>query len=153
MALLACARGAAEYGGARKRLEAFAIEAADDVLIVRTARGAIRVPSAAIARVADVYGPLGGLRLFLSAPELPSRVDVPRGGDGFGDLCEQIRTWRPIERARRRNRVARLALAVAVIAGLFFLPFVIDDVRGSKLGVAVVLVAAWIAMRLAIART
>jgi hypothetical protein len=153
MAILAAARATAEYGGARRRLAAFVIEADDAGLSLRTGRGALRIAPTAIARVVEIHGPLGGLRLFLEGPDMPSRVDVPRGGEGFGDLRERIAGWRSIDRARRRNRVARVVLGLAVVAGLFFLPFVIDDVRGSKVGVAVVLVAAWLAMRLAIARS
>src|SRR5262249_8959789 len=142
-----------EHGTAKRRLAGFALDVDDDGLAVRTERGALRIAPSAIARAVEVSGPLGGLRLHLVGDDLPSRVDVPRGGDRFGEVCARIGAWRPIGRARRRRRLARVALGAAVIAGLFFFPFVIDDVRGSRVGVAVVLVGAWLAMRVAIARS
>jgi len=153
VALLAVARGFAEHRASRLRLAAFAIDADEDGLTVRTARGETRLARAAIARVTDIAGPLGGLRLDLvGATDLPSRVDVPHGGDAYGELREHLAAWVPVGRARRRGRVARAAVASAIVAGVFFVPFVLSDARGSRMAVALVLVAAWSAMRLVLAR-
>jgi hypothetical protein len=151
--LLGAARATLEYTRAKKRLAALAIEADGEELVVRTPRGETRVAVAAIARVIEIDGAYGGLRVELSPGSQPSRFDVPRGGDGFGELRTWLSSRAPIERAPRRGPVARVALVGAVVLALFFVPFVVADARGSRVAVVIVLLVAWGAMRVVAART
>jgi hypothetical protein len=48
--------------------------------------------------------------------------------------------------------VARFGLATAIVFGLFFVPFVVADARGSRLAVWLVLLVAWGAVRALAAR-
>ena len=150
--LLGAARATLEYTRAKRRLAALALEADGEELVVRTPRGETRVAVAAITRVIEIDGAYGGLRVELSPGSAPSRFDVPRGGDGFGELRAWLSSRAPIERAPRRGPVARIALVGAVVLALFFVPFVVADARGSRVAVVIVLLVAWGAMRVVAAR-
>ncbi len=152
MVALTVARALAESRAAMRRLAQLTIEADDAGLLVRTAGGEARVEPRAIAGAIEHEGALGGLSLALRGEDLPSRMDVPRGGDGFAELRARIASWAPIERPPRRGKIARLALGVAIVAGVFFAPFVLDDARGSRVAVAALVLAAWGGMRLLVSR-
>jgi hypothetical protein len=149
---LGVARGLVAYGQAKQRLTSLVIEAGEGELTVTTARGATCIPAAGITRVTEVDGAYGGLRVELTPESTPSRFDVPRGGEAFGDLRAWLSSRTPIERTARRGLPARIALAVGVVLALFFVPFVVADARGSRVAVAIVLLAAWGAMRAVAAR-
>jgi hypothetical protein len=149
---LGVARGIVSYVRAKKRLEALSIDADDEGLTLRGEHGETRIPRAAIVRAVEIEGLYGGLRLELDGEPLPPRVEVPRGGDAFFDLRARVASWRPIARAPRRGRAARLGLVAAVVLALFFVPFVVADVRGSRVAVALVLVVSWGALRAALSR-
>jgi len=150
--ILGIARGALEYARARRRLSVFAIDADDAALAVSTVRGDTRVPAGAIERVTEVDGAYGGLRVELRPGAIPSRFDVPRGGESFGELRSWLASRAPVERAARRGLGGRIALVAAVVLALFFVPFVVADARGSRVAVALVLLVAWGAMRAIAAR-
>jgi hypothetical protein len=151
---LAATRAAVGYRALVRRLGAFVVTADAEHVVVETSRARIDVGRDAVQRIVDVEGPLGGLRLQLvpqpeSSP-LPDRIDLPRGGEGFGDLRAQLAQWRAVERAGKRGRAARIALGVAVVVGIFFLPFVFEDFVARSRGLALVLVLGlWLAMRFA----
>jgi len=151
---LGVARAVVGHAHAKRRLAALAVDADGDAeLRVSSIRGVTRVPAAAIARVVEVDGAYGGLRVELVPESVPSRFDVPRGGEAFGELRSWLASRVPIERAARRGLFARVALIAGVVLALFFAPFVVADARGSRVAVAIVLLVAWGAMRAAAART
>jgi hypothetical protein len=150
--LLGAARASVAYARAKRRLTALAIDTDEEDLVVTTPQGATRIPISAIARVIEIDGVYGGLRVELVGRAEPSRFDVPRGGDLFGELRSWLSSRVTVERAPRRGLVARVALAAGVVLALFFVPFVVADARGSRVAVALVLLVAWGAMRVAAAR-
>ncbi len=150
--LLGLARGLLLRRRAARRLAALAIEIDGEEMTVRTIGEAVRIPASAIARVSDIGGAYGGLRIELAGAGLPARFDVPKGGDTFADLRAWLLAHAPLTQAPRRRRVPRIALAGAVVLTLFFIPFVVADVRGSRVAIALLLLAAWAAMRAIAAR-
>jgi hypothetical protein len=150
--LVGAARASIEYVRARKRLSTLAIDVEGDEIVVTSARGKTLVPATAIARIVEVEGDYGGLRVELVDGSVPSRFDVPRGGEAFGELRAWLSARAPIERAPRRGMVSRIALVAGVVLALFFVPFVVADARGSRVAVAIVLLVAWGATRLVAAR-
>jgi hypothetical protein len=151
--LLGALRASLEYVRARKRLAALAVVVDGEELVVTTLRAEMRVPAAGIARVVDIDGAYGGLRVELVDGSEPARFDVPRGGDAFGEVRSWLAARVTIERAPRRSRAARIALVAGVVLALFFVPFVVADARGSRVAVAIVLLVAWGAMRFVPARS
>jgi hypothetical protein len=148
---LALARGAASYARLGRRLRAFRVAVDEDELTVRTVSAELRVRRDAIVRVTELEGALGGLRVMLrddGDDAIPERIDIPRGGASYGELRARLASWRPIERAPRRGFVARFAIGAAVVAGIFFLPFVFEDfvVRSKIVAIALVL-ALWLVAR------
>ena len=152
IAVLGLLRASLEHARAKSRLAALAIEVEGEELTVCAGADRTRVPLGTITRVTEIDGAYGGLRVELAGPGLPPRFEVPRGGDAFGELRAWLAERAPIARAPRRGRAARLGLAAAVVLGLFFVPFVVADARGSRLAVALVLLVAWGAIRAVTAR-
>ena len=158
LALLMVTRGFAAYRRSRRFLAAFRVAVGDDELAVETPFARMRVPRAAVARVVDLDGALGGLRLELremlpagdaAASDIPERLDIPRGGEKFGELRARLGAWRTIERAPRRSRAARVAIGATIVVGIFFLPFVLEDFVGrSKLVALALVLGVWLATRL-----
>jgi hypothetical protein len=144
---LALLRALLEHRRAKRRLAAFAIEVEGEFLFLCTAQGKTRVAPGDIARVWEIAGAFGGLRVELSGNRSPARFDIPRGGEAFADLRAWLAARAPLARTPRRGRAVRIALAGAIVLGLFFVPFVVADARGSRLAVALVLLVAWAAMR------
>lgn len=158
---LAAARIYAGYIQMGRQLRAFSVvlsDAADAPLVIETRRGRHELPRPSVARVREIDGVLGGLRVDLAAgwdggSESPEFVDVPRGGERFAELRAAFEEIRPVERPRRRGKLARAALACCVIFGIFFLPFFLDDLfgRSKVLAVGLVLVV-WVGLRLVVRR-
>jgi hypothetical protein len=158
LSVLLIARGFATYRRSRRFLAAFRVAVAEEELVVETPFARMRVPRAAIARVLDLDGALGGLRLELREmlpagdagdADIPERIDIPRGGERFGELRAQLAAWQPVERAPRRSRAMRLAIGAAIVMGIFFLPFVLEDFVGrSKLVALGLVLGLWLATRL-----
>jgi len=149
---LAIARGVASYLRLRRRLRAFRVTIEDGALCVKTASAELRVRREAVAKVTELEGALGGMRVMLrddGDDTLPERVDIPRGGAAYATLRAELSAWCAIERQPRRGVVARLVIGAAVVAAIFFLPFFFEDfvVRSKGLALALVL-AMWLAARL-----
>lgn len=161
LTLLAGARIVFGYQQVLRHLSAFVVRASDDpedVVMIDTRRGRFDVPKKAILRVREIAGTLGGLRVDLEPEwdgekDSPEVVDIPRGGAAFGELRGVFETIKPVELPKKRSRVVRVVLGVAIIFGIFFLPFFIDDVFGKSklLAVALVLVV-WIGLRFVVRR-
>ena len=142
---LAILRGFASHAQIARGLRAFAVTLEDDAIAIRTARRAVRVVRANLERIREVGGPLGGLRV--EARGTPSRVDIPRGGERFGELRAALERWMPVVRPTRRSRGVRVALGALVVVSIFFVPFVLDDLVARSRVVAMGVVAAvWLAM-------
>jgi hypothetical protein len=151
LGLLVGVRAAVGYGVASRRLRALVVTVDEEGIRMEAGRLSSAVPRTALARIVEIGGPLGGLRVE-STPDARTGavtvVRVPRGGDAFGEVRGWLERWRPIERRSRRPPWARLALGVFVVAAIFFLPFVIDDfVARSRVLAALAVVAMWLAVR------
>jgi hypothetical protein len=156
--VLAIARGFAEARRLTRSLRVFSVTASDAALLVKTKKRALRIERAMITRAREIGGALGGLRIELSqayAPDAtwPEWADIPRGGEHFGELRAHIESWTPIERPQKRVRAARIAIGVAIVAAIFFVPFVLDDVIGrSRAGAFAIVAVVWIVIRIAMRR-
>jgi len=161
LTLLAAARIAFGYTQLKKHLAAFVVRLTDDpddVLMIDTRRGRFDIPRPSITRVREIDGALVGLRVELKKgwdgdTDSPELVDIPRGGMGFGELRASLDRIKPVERPRKNSRIARIAVAVLVVAGIFFLPFFLDDLfgRSKMLAVGLVLVV-WVGLRVVVRR-
>jgi hypothetical protein len=151
LAALLVVRGYAEYVRVRRRLGLFHVDFDESTIVVVSRSARLELASTAIERIVAIDGPLGGLRVLVrggGTAEIPERVDVPKGGERFAELRDRLASWAPIERAGRRGRATRIVLGVAVVVGIFFLPFVFDDfVARSKAAAFVVILGIWLAMR------
>jgi hypothetical protein len=154
---LGAARGAVGYRLVLRRLRALVIRIDPEALVVDTARASLVVPRRAVAKIIEIDGPLGGLRLELRGgpdlPDLPDRVDLPRGGEHFADLRTELALWSPLTRAPRRRRLTRVGLGALVVLAIFFVPFFVDDVvMRSRVAACAVILGLWLATRAALAR-
>jgi hypothetical protein len=130
----------------RRRLAGMRITIDDDAIATETARDSLTIPRTMVARIVEIDGALGGVRVE-SVPDPRSGdvlvASVPRGGEGFGDARAALERWRPIERRARPGVGVRLLFGVVVVAAVFFLPFVLDDLvaRSRFIALGLVLVA------------
>jgi hypothetical protein len=147
---LVVVRGVMQFRRARRRLASLHVTVNEDAIALRSARDALCVLRIETAKIVEIEGPLGGLRIE-SRPDargMATFVSVPRGGDGFGEVRAELERWRPIDRRGRRGPLVRLAVGLGVIAAIFFLPFVLEDVVARSQAVAGILVLlAWAVMR------
>jgi hypothetical protein len=153
---LVVVRAAVGYGAARRRLRAMVVLLTDDDIRVETARDTYAIARTRAARIVEIDGALGGLRVE-SAPDPDgggvSVVHVPRGGEAFGELRRHLARWGPIERRGRRGPLVRLAVGAVVVAGIFFVPFLLDDfVARSRIAAAGLVLGMWLVMRVVIGR-
>jgi hypothetical protein len=151
LVVLVVVRGAVGYRAARRRLRGLVVTVTDDDIRVESARDAYAIERIRAARIVEVEGALGGLRVE-SVPDPHgggvSVVHVPRGGEAFGELRACLARWAPIERRGRRGPAVRLAVGAVVVAGIFFVPFLLDDFVGrSRLAAAGLVVGMWLVMR------
>jgi hypothetical protein len=154
---LTATRAVVRYRALARRLRKLVVTADEEGLRVDTASARIEVGRELVARIVDIDGPLGGLRVQLTrdaSPDGPKRIDVPRGGERFGELRAQLAQWRAVERAGRRSRTARVLIGALVVVGIFFLPFFLEDfvARSRVLAFALVL-GVWVAIRLTVRRS
>jgi hypothetical protein len=140
---LALLRGALEYARVASRLTRLRVETDDAVLRIVSAGGDVALAWTEIARASEVPGRLGGLRLETA----DGRFDLPRGGDGFGELRARVAAHVPVTQPPRRARLARVALGVAVVLSMLLIPLLLDDVIGrSRLAAIAIVGAAWVAL-------
>jgi hypothetical protein len=154
LALLVAVRHAVLYAALRRRLRALVVVVSDDGIRQTTTRDASAIARTGVARIVEVEGALGGLRVeaWPDAAGGVSVVNVPRGGAAlsFAEVRSRLERWRPIERRGRRGPAARLALGVAIVVAFFFTPFLLEDlVARSRLLAAALVVGTWGAMRAA----
>jgi hypothetical protein len=149
VALATVARALIVYKRAAAGLARYEARFDADSLVIETAGAPLlRVPRGSVARVTEVGGAFGGLRLELVGASRDSAVSIPRGGERFGEVRSRLEEWRTVEPARRRGRVARLVIGALVIAAIFFVPFALDDLAGRSKALAVALVlSAWLVTR------
>jgi hypothetical protein len=148
---LVVARTASQYATARRRLAALEVTVDDEAIVTATSSATLTVARDRVARIVEIHGALGGLRVE-SEPDARSGVvlvaSVPRGGERFGDVRAALERWRPIERRPRLGVGVRLLSGAAVVAAVFFLPFLLDDfVARSKAVAAVLVLLAWAVAR------
>jgi hypothetical protein len=144
-------RTSVQYAGGKRRLTALRVRLDDASVTTETARASLTIGRGEVERIVEVAGTLGGIRVE-SRPDPRTGVvlvaSLPRGGDGFGDVRTTLEQWRPIERRPRASRAVRIGFGVGVVAAIFFLPFVLDELVGrSKLVAAVIVLLAWAVMR------
>jgi hypothetical protein len=151
LAALVVVRALVHYGASRRRLRSLRVLVDADSITTSTRRESHMIRRADVARIVEIDGPLGGLRVEPrrdAAGAIGPSATVPRGGAGFGELRAALESWGSIERRGLRGPAARVGIVVAIVAGVFFLPFFLDDVvlRSHWLApISVVLV--WVAMR------
>jgi len=145
-------RAAVGYTSTRRKLRSLVVTVSDEDIHVENSRDGYSIGRPRVARIVEVDGSLGGLRVE-SLPDARSGVvfeaHVPRGGEGYSDVRGMLESWTTVERRGRRGLAMRVAMGAAVVAAIFFVPFLLEDfVARSKL-VAVALVAGmWLVMRL-----
>jgi hypothetical protein len=154
LAALVLVRAFVAFSTMRRRLANLVVTLDDDAIRMDGGRTGWEVPRNRAARIVEVSGALGGLRVE-SEPDARTGVvfvvDVPRGGEGWADLRAAVARWRPIEQRGRRGPAVRVAMAALVVAGIFFLPFFLEDfVARSRLLAAAMVAATWLAMRAAL---
>jgi hypothetical protein len=151
---LVVARAVVAQAAARWRLAAMVVTVGDDALRVEAMRDACSVERARVARIVEVDGALGGLRVESEPDRRTGVVDVvhvPRGGEGYAQVRARLERWRPVVRRGRRGPAMRLAVGALVVAGIFFMPFFVEDfLARSKLAAAALVLALWVVMRLAV---
>ena len=143
LALVVGVRAVVAYRTMSRRLRAFEVTVTDDMLLMRWPREALAIARASVARITEVDGPLGGLKVE-SVPDAQGVaacvIHVPRGGEAYGSVRKALEGWRRIERRGRRGRGALLVTGVVVVAAIFFVPFLLEDVVGRSRILAVALV-------------
>ncbi len=139
------------YGALRRRLLALVVIVRDDAIAVEAARESLQIQRSRVARVVEIGGILGGLRVESKPDPLSEAVtvlSVPRGGEAFSDVRASLERWRPLERRARQRPVVRLALGAIVVAAISFVPFLLDDFVGrSNVAAAALVLATWIVLR------
>lgn len=150
LGLLVAVRASVQFQRAHRRLASLVITVGGDAIALRTAREPLRILQSEAAKIVEVEGPLGGVRVE-SRPDARGMVvyvSVPRGGDGFGDVRAELERWRPVERRGRRGPLVRWAVGFGVVGAIFFLPFVLADVVArSQIVAGVLVLLAWAVMR------
>lgn len=148
---LVVVRTGSQYATTRRRLTALEVTLDDDGIATATPSDVLTVARSRVARIVEVDGVLGGLRVE-SEPDPRTGVvlvaSVPRGGERFGDVRAALEQWRPLERRARLGLRVRVLSGAAVVACVFFLPFVLDDlVARSRVLPAVLVLLAWAVTR------
>jgi hypothetical protein len=150
LVVLVGTRAGVGYAGARRRLGSLVVTVSDDDIHVENARAGYSIPRSRVARIVEVEGALGGLRVE-SLPDAQREVleaQVPRGGHGYADVRGKLESWRGIERRGRRGPAVRLAVGAAVVVAIFFVPFLLEDfVARSKLVAAALVGGMWLVAR------
>lgn len=153
---LIATRAVVGYGGMRRKLRALVVTVSDEGIGVETTGDAFAIPWPRVARVVEVAGSLGGIRVESVPDERTGTVNeahVPRGGDGYAELRGRLEARGPIDRRGRRGPALRVAIGALVVAGIFFVPFLLEDfVARSRMVAAGLVGGMWIAMRLAMRR-
>ncbi|HEY1690715.1 MAG TPA: hypothetical protein VGG39_01050 [Polyangiaceae bacterium] len=153
---LVVVRAGVGYGRLRRKLAALIVTASADDIHVETTSDGYSIARANVARIVEVDGRLGGLRVE-SLPDARSGVvyeaNVPRGGTGYEDVRRLLEEWAPIRRRSRRGPAVRLAIGAVVVAAIFFVPFLLEDfVARSKVVAAALVAGMWLVTRMVLRR-
>lgn len=148
---LVVVRTLAQYATLRRRLASLRVTLDDEAITTETSSDALTVARGRLARIVEVRGALGGIRVE-SEPDPRTGVvlvaTVPRGGDHFGEVRAALERWRPIDRRPRLGVGVRVLSGAGIVAAVFFMPFVLDDfVARSKVVAAVLVLLAWAVAR------
>jgi hypothetical protein len=148
---LVVTRAGLGYSSTRRKLRSLVVTVSDEDLHVENVRDGYSIARARVARIVEIDGSLGGLRVE-SLPDPRSGVvfeaHVPRGGEGFADVRGMLESWTTIERRGRRGPATRVAMGAAVVGAIFFVPFLLEDfVARSKLVAAGLVAGMWLVMR------
>jgi hypothetical protein len=148
---LVLVRAFVQYGASRQRLRSLRVLVDAESITTTMRRDTQVIRRGEVGRIVEIDGWLGGLRVEPRrdpSGALGPSVTVPRGGPGFGELRAALERWRPVERRGRRGPGLRIVTAVGIVAGVFFLPFLLDDVVLRSRWIAPVsVVLIWSAMR------
>ncbi|HEX8796241.1 MAG TPA: hypothetical protein VF765_35065 [Polyangiaceae bacterium] len=152
--VLVVVRAVAGWAAARRTLAKLVVSLTADDVRVEGVRDGWTIPRARIARMLEVGGALGGLRVE-SLPDPRSGTvfvaDFPRGGAGFADVRARLETWGTVVRRGRRGPAVRVAIGVLVVVAIFFVPFLLEDVVARSRWIAAALVAGmWLVLRAAL---
>jgi hypothetical protein len=153
LTVLVAVRAVVSFGAMRRNLRGLTVAVSDEGVRATMPRDVCTIPRARVARIVEIEGALGGLRVESSGDGAGagSTVYVPRGGANFGQVRARLELWRAIERRGRRGPAARFILGAAIVVAFFFVPFVLDDlVARSKVFSAALVVGMWVAMRAAL---
>jgi hypothetical protein len=148
---LIATRAAVGYARASRKLRALVVTVGEGDIHVESGSSGVAIARPRVARIVEIDGSLGGLRVE-SLPEgrsgVVSEARVPRGGVGYADVRARLESWHPIERRGRRGPLVRVAIGVAVVAGIFFIPFLLEDfVARSKVVAAGLVAGMWLVVR------
>jgi hypothetical protein len=147
---LVATRAGVGYASARRKLRALVVTLSEDDIHVASTRDGYAIASARVARIVEIGGSLGGLRVE-SYPDqrgIVFEARVPAGGEGYAEVRARLESWRTIERRGRRAPGMRLAMGALVVAAIVFVPFLLDDfVARSKLVAAGLVAVMWLVMR------
>jgi hypothetical protein len=147
-------RAVVSYAAIRRRLCALVVAVSESDIRVATQRVTSIIPRLAVARIVEIEGSLGGIRVESHADPATgviSVAEIPRGGPNFAEVRARLEPWRPFERRGRRGPAARLVIGTAIVAAIFFAPFLLEDfVARSRLLAAGLVAAVWAVMRGAI---
>ncbi|MGH7297932.1 MAG: hypothetical protein ACRELB_23530 [Polyangiaceae bacterium] len=153
LCVLVVVRAVVGYGRARRKLRSFAVTVSDEDVHVETTSDGYAIARARVARMVEVEGSLGGIRVE-SLPDPRTGVvyeaHVPRGGAGYAEVRARLESWGPMERRGRRGPAVRFALGALVVVGIFFVPFLLEDfVARSRVVAAGLVISMWLVMRFA----
>lgn len=156
LVVLIVTRALVGYARMRRKLRALTVTVGEKDIRVETSGDGYSIPRERVARVVEIAGSLGGLRVE-SLPDARTGVvleaHVPRGGTGYAEVRGRLESWGPVDRRGRRGPVVRVAIGALVVVGIFFVPFVLEDfVARSRVIAAVLVGGLWIAMRFAMRR-
>jgi hypothetical protein len=149
--VLLVVRTAVQYLTGRRRLAALRVRVDDVAITTESPRASLTIGRGEVERIVEIAGTLGGVRVE-SRPDPRTGVvlvaSVPRGGESFGDVRATLEQWRAIDRRPRASRGLRVAFGVGVVAAIFFLPFVFDELVGrSRVVAAGMVLLGWAAVR------
>ncbi len=151
---LVAVRAVVGWSAARRMLAKLVVTVSDEDVRVEGVRDGWTIPRSRIARMFEIAGALGGLRVE-SLPDPRSGVvfvaDFPRGGAGFADVRARLETWGTVVRRGRRGPAMRVAIGALVVVAIFFVPFFLEDVVARSRWIAAALVAGmWLVLRAAL---
>ncbi|MBV9945507.1 MAG: hypothetical protein JOZ69_01510 [Myxococcales bacterium] len=149
-------RGAVAYGAARRRLGALSFVATEGDIRAESPRESYGIDRGEVARITEIQGPLGGLRIESRPRRGGRRSRSSTCPAGVTTSASCVRTSSDGGRssgavAGTRSFASRLA--ASVVAAIFFVPFLLEDfVAQSKAAAAALVLGTWLVMRAVLRR-